>query len=256
MGRLFSVAALFGVLAVTAACYAQAAPTAAEVETKFSKILRNTKISSIKEAPAKGLYEIIAGPNVFYYSPAGEGHLIFGQVVDKNGTNLTAEIQNKLRAEFQKQQEERAQALLKNLPLDKAIKVGSGPNVVIEFTDPDCPFCRRVDDFLSKRTGVTRYVFLFPLDQLHPNARAKSIYALNSKNQAGALREIFSTKYDKGGLPITREDFEKYPDAVNRLAEGMKIGQQLGVQGTPMLFVNGSMVNGADTNKIQQLLKK
>jgi len=255
MRRFFSVAALFGVLAVTAACYAQT-PTTSEVETKFAKILRNTKITSIKEAPAKGLYEVIAGPNVFYYSPAGEGHLVFGQIVDKNGTNLTAEIQNKLRAEAQKQQEERAKAILKDLPLDKAIKVGNGPNVIIEFTDPDCPFCRRVDEFLVKRTDITRYVFLHPLDQLHPNARAKSIYALSSKDQAAALREIFSTKYDKGGLPITSADFDKHADAVERLAAGMEVGRKIGVQGTPLLFVNGSMVNGADTNKIQQLLKK
>lgn len=238
-------------------CFAQSvAPTTADVEVKFGKLLRNTKVTSIKAAPVAGLYEVTAGPNVFYYSPNGDGYLVIGQILDKAGKNLTAEVQGKLRAEFQKVQESRAQAMLKNIPLDKAVKIGNGPNTIIEFTDPDCPYCRKVDDFLAKRLDVTRYVFLNPLDQLHPNARAKSVFILNSKNQEKTFRDVFGGVYDKGGLPISTADLAKYPAETKRLAEGIRIGQELGVQGTPMLFVNGNIVNGADINRITQLLSK
>lgn len=235
-------------------CFAQG-PSAADVEAKFGKILRNTKVSTFKVSPIPGLYEVTAGPNVFYYSPEGEGHLVFGQIVNKDGKNLTAEIQGALRARFQEEQAKKAAELIKNAPLDKAVKIGNGPNVVIEFTDPDCPYCRRVDEFLAKRTDVTRYVFLNPIDQLHPQARAKSIFILSSKDKAKAFREVFGGKYDRGGLPIG-SDMSKYAAEVKRLADGMEFGNKVGVQGTPLLFVNGKMVNGADINRITQYLNE
>jgi len=235
------------------ACFGKA-PATSEVEAKFSKILRNTKVTSVRESGVVGLYEVIAGPNVFYYSPEGEGHLIFGQIVNKDGQNLTAAVQQKLRDEYAKVQEERAVEMLKSLPLDQAVTVGNGPNTIIEFTDPDCPYCRKVDEFLSKRTDITRHVFLFPLESIHPASRAKSVFILSSKDKAKAFREVFAGKYDRA-LPISASDLSKYPAENNQVNAGIKIGQELGVQGTPMLFVNGKMVNGADFNKIQQLLK-
>lgn len=232
-------------------------PTKDELQARYSKVLRNTKISSIRPSPVKGLYEVTAGPNVFYFNPDGDGLLVFGQIVDKDGKNLTAEVQERVRAEYNKVQEKRTAEILKNLPLEKAVRIGNGPNTIIEFTDPDCPYCRKLDAFLTARNDVTRYVFLFPLDQLHPKARAKSVFILNSKDTGQAFRDVFSGKYDQdGGLSITNADLAKYPSEVKRLIDGMKIGQELGVQGTPMLFVNGSMVNGADTKRISQLLKQ
>jgi thiol:disulfide interchange protein DsbC len=29
------------------------------------------------------------------------------------------------------------------LDLDKALRIGTGKTTVIEFTDPDCPYCRK-----------------------------------------------------------------------------------------------------------------
>ena len=242
-------------LAVPCFSFAGSVPTAAEVEAKFSKILRNTKVTSVKASPVPGLYEIITGPNVFYFAPEGEGHLVFGQIVDKNGVNLTASIQEKLKAEADKAKEKSSAALLRNLDLSQAVKIGNGKNIVIEFTDPDCPYCRKADNILSRRSeDVTRYVFLFPLDQLHPNARAKSVYVHSSQNKAQALHDVFAGKYDSV-LPVNNNGEAKIALATKTLESGIKAGVSLGVQGTPMLFVNGTMVNGADEAKIISLLK-
>lgn len=243
-------------VAIAGSCFAASEPTAKDVEVKFNKILRNTKVTSVKLSPIPGLYEVISGPNLFYFAPAGEGHLLFGQIVDKDGKNLTGEIQAQLKDEFQKIQGKKAAEKLKTMDLSLAVKIGNGPNTVIEFTDPDCPYCRKVDKFFTGRTDVTRYVFLNPIDQLHPQSRAKSVFILSSKDEEKALRDVFTGKYDKAGLPILSADLSAYPKESNRLVAGMKIGEELGVQGTPMLFVNGSMVNGADIAKISQLLNK
>jgi len=106
MHKFRLLAAWLVVLSSSATCLAQS-PSTDEVEKRFNKILRNTKVASIKESPIKNLYEVIAGPSVFYYSPEGEGHLIFGNIVDKNGKNLTADIQNQLRMQYQEEQEKK-----------------------------------------------------------------------------------------------------------------------------------------------------
>jgi len=237
-------------------CCAASVPTPAEIEARFAKVLRNAKVSSVRKSPIPGLYEAISGPNVFYVAPGGKGFLLFGQIVDAGGANLTAAAGRLAREEYDKKREQAAAEKLKNIKLDLAVKVCNGPNTVIEFTDPDCPYCRQMDRFLSQRSDVTRYVFLHPLDQLHPNARAKSVYILSSKDGAAALKEVFSGKYDKEPLPITFADLPKYPNATQRLVDCMETARELGIEATPMLFVNGRIVQGADTEKVDRLLKK
>lgn len=60
---------------------------------------------------------------------------MFGALVDKEGLNLT-----QIR-------------LVEELPLDKAIKIGTGPIKVVEVTDPDCPYCRKASQFLRVKTS-------------------------------------------------------------------------------------------------------
>jgi len=48
-----------------------------------------------------------------------------------------------------------------DLDLSKALVIGNGPKTVIEFTDPDCPFCRKAASYFANRTDVTKYVFLY-----------------------------------------------------------------------------------------------
>ncbi len=247
------VALLLGLM--TSACYA-GDPTPKDVQVKFSKIFSKTQVSSVEKSVIPGLYQVEAGPNVFYYAPAGEGHLIFGQIVDKNGKNLTASVMMELRAKFEKEMAAKSALVLKTLPLNQAIKIGHGPNTVIEFTDPDCPFCRRVDQFLETRTDVTRYIFLNPLDQLHPTSRAKSAWILHSSNPGKALLEVFNGKHDNDAAVNSMDNLTKYPAAAKQIAENLSWGQKVGLQGTPLLFVNGVMVNGANIPAITQNLKK
>ena len=245
--KLFITVAI-GIILSAVACNATE-PNLADIESRFGKLLRNTKVTSLKPSPVKGLYEVIAGPNVFYFSPEGEGHLLFGQIVDKDGTNLTAAVQSRLKEEFDRARKDKMAAIAKFLPLEKALKIGNGPNTVIEFTDPDCPYCRKVDEFFTKRKDVTRYIFLFPLDN-HPNAKTKALYILGNKDPGKAFHEVFTGVHDAG----LQSAFTADPGAARQLADNMKIGADLGVRGTPMLIINGNLVDGADMKRISQLL--
>jgi thiol:disulfide interchange protein DsbC len=39
------------------------------------------------------------------------------------------------------------------------------------FADPDCPYCQRLEQELQSVQDVTVYTFLFPIVDLHPDAR-------------------------------------------------------------------------------------
>lgn len=210
---------------------------------ELKKQLPNLSTPKLRQSEIPGLWEITAGDQVFYWHP--NGYLLQGEVWDvKAGKNISAEQREIARAE-------RDKALvpkIAQLPLEKAVKIGNGKNIVIEFTDPDCPYCRRTDDFLSKRDDVTRYVFLFPL-KMHKDAEAKSAYILSQTNRAAALKSVFKGAFDNVPVP----QFEL--GAVNKVQENLKLGAELGVTGTPVLIVNGTIVRGADLKKLELLLE-
>lgn len=222
---------------VTAAGFSMANDNLRMEKETLMKTFPNMKLDGFRESPLKGLYEITAGEQVFYFSP--EGYLFFGEIWTKDGKNLTAEMREKVVAER-----------INTLPLEKALKIGNGPKKVIEFTDPDCPYCRKVDNFLSKRTDVTRYVYFVPLRRIHPDAEKKARYILSQSDKDKAFRDVFEGVLD--GKPISIADGAQQ----QQLEEMEKIATGLGVRGTPALWIEGAHVNGADIQRITGLLDK
>jgi thiol:disulfide interchange protein DsbC len=230
----------FSVLAACLLSFALLSSAHGEDSQKAEKDLRNAfpqfSFDSFRESPVKDIYEIIAGDQIFYFSP--EGYLFFGEIWSKDGVSITA-----------RRKEEVMAAKAKELPLDKAVKIGSGKNVVVEFTDPDCPHCRKAYEYLSKRSDITRYVFFFPLDEIHPEASGKAKYVLCAGNPGQAYDEVMSGKLD-GRKP-------ELPAGCNKegiLNEHIKVGQRVGVRGTPAFFVNGTFISGANMPLIEKLL--
>ncbi len=137
--------------------------TSQTIEDNFKKLFPNIPVESISPTEIKGVYEIIAQNQIGYFAPE-PGYLILGEIIDKNGASLTAKRRN-----------ENIASKARDLPLDKALKIGNGKNTILEFTDPDCPYCRRASSFLSQKTDVTRYVFFLPLP-MHKDAENKVKY--------------------------------------------------------------------------------
>ena len=133
------------------------------------------------------------------------------------------------------------------LDLNKAIKVGTGKIMVIEFTDPDCPYCRKAEEFFGKRTDVTRYVFLVPLP-MHPEAPAKAQYILSAADSAKAYTAVMGGSLDR-----------KKPEGITeqgkqRLAEHEQIARNARVGGMPTFIISGLIIEGLDMGKIQKVL--
>ena len=134
-----------------------------------------------------------------------------------------------------------------DLDLDKAIKVGSGKVMVIEFTDPDCPYCRKAEEFFGKRTDVTRYVFMVPLP-MHQEAAGKAQYVLSAADAAKAYRDVMSGSLD-GKTPQGVTEKGK-----NLLEEHRRNAQKAGVNGMPTFIISGMIIEGLDMQKMQKVL--
>ncbi|MBF0464809.1 MAG: DsbC family protein [Nitrospirae bacterium] len=213
--------------------------SAETTEEAFKKVFPNVKYDTIKESPVKGLYEILVGSEIIYFDPA-TGILILGEMRMNNGKNLTSES---LMAVMKER--------VKNIPYEKGMKIGNGKNIVVEFTDPDCPYCRRAAAFLKTKKDITRYVFLYPLVQLHPDSEKKARFILCAKDKVKAFYDVLDGKYDDKEITVCNDD-----KVEATLKEYRNVGDKIGVSGsgTPFLIVNGEPVQGANLPLINKYL--
>jgi thiol:disulfide interchange protein DsbC len=135
------------------------------------------------------------------------------------------------------------------MDLNKALKIGSGKTVVIEFTDPDCPYCRQGAAFFRNRTDVTRYVFFNPLP-MHPQAKEKAQFILSSPDRAKAYEEVMSGRLDSSNLTGTTAE------GIKRFEEQMAIVQEARVESTPIFIICGRIIQGFDQRKLEAALGK
>ena len=115
-------------------------------------------------------------------------------------------------------------AALKDLA---AYTLGNGKDVYFLFTDPECPYCQRLEHKLTSiKKNVTLYVILYPLS-FHKNAKSMSRYILNQQNnesRASAMKEIAnkdtqykSAKYSSMELNILNDKIEKSIQESNKI---------------------------------------
>ena len=137
-----------------------------------------------------------------------------------------------------------------NLDFSKAITIGSGPKTVVEFTDPDCPFCRKASKYFDGRSDITRHVFFYPLPR-HPKAKEKARYILSQMDRAAAYHQVMSGKMD------SLQRFEGItPKGIQLQEEQLEIVRKQKVDSTPTFFINGRIIVGFDQKKIEEALGK
>ena len=130
----------------------------------------------------------------------------------------------------------------------KSITIGSGPKTIIEFTDPDCPFCRKASKYFDGRSDVTRHVFFYPLPS-HPKAKEKVQYVLSQKDKASAYHTIMSGKMD------AVQKFEGITSRGIKLQEEQQeIARKRQIDSTPTFMINGRIIVGFDQKRIEEAL--
>jgi len=225
------LASLLAVISISAV----ASSSIDDFKGRFTKAYPKTQLSSVETTAIPGVYEVTMGRNIAYVSEDTR-YFMFGTLYDmKTSTDLTANKRElAARVDFSK------------LPLKNAIviKNGNGKRSVAVFTDPDCPYCLQLHKELSGVKDATIYVFLFPLDGLHPQASAKAKAIWCAKDKSKALDDWFLM----GKLP----DSESCDTPID---SNVKLGESFGINGTPtLIFKNGKLAPGtrsaADINKL------
>lgn len=191
------------------------------------------KVESITKTPYGGLYEVFMGGQIVYTDEKLTFLIAEGRLVDpKTKKDVTGERLDELtKIDFN------------SLPLDQAIKVvkGNGSRKLVVFSDVDCPFCKRLEqNELSNISDVTVYTFLYPIEQLHPDAAAKSKSIWCASNRVKAWNDwIFNNK-----LPASTGNCEVPLERVGELA------RKFGITSTPtLIFSDGKRMLGAQPYK-------
>jgi len=203
------------ILAGCAAIQPAAAPSTADVEARFRQAMPKTQVTEVRVAPVSGLYEVAAGRNVFYVDSEVK-YIVMGSIYDiANQLDLTTVRAGELnRIDFAQLPEKAA----------IVIKQGTGQHKVAVFSDPDCPFCKKIEPELAKLQDTTIYVYLMPLP-MHTDAARKSAAVWCDKDPAAAWRSLMISGKEPGGgakcgLPI---------------ADVAKVAKAYGIKATPTL---------------------
>ena len=216
-----------------AAGFSNACADEASIRKAFEATYPKMKLESINKTQFPGLYEVVMDGSIFYTDESFNWFIVEGRLVDpKSRKDLTSPRLEALR-----------QVDFNSLPLDQAIKVikGNGARKVAVFSDPDCPFCRKLEkEGLATITDVTVYTFLFPLEGLHPKAADKAKVIWCAPDRVKAWNDwILNGQLPKSGA-----------DCSTPLEKNASLGRKLGISSTPtLIFENGKRLNGAYPTK-------
>ncbi|QLI60532.1 DsbC family protein (plasmid) [Aeromonas media] len=214
-----------------------------KLKTTFSQI----QVTGFEPSYVPGVFELTTGNNTYYFYPGSNGQdgvLIFGEMYDAQGNNLT-----------QVAREKRLDKAMATLPMDSALLVGNKTGSVefYEITDPECPYCERYDTWVKQQpfANQLKRKIIFLMNNGHPGERREVEHIICSDDKNKALDDAFKNTPDN---PVIT-DWKTCPEAEAVIAEHQKIVQAVGAQGTPAFIINGKMVTGFSEAQILDAIK-
>lgn len=235
---------LFGSLAIAGNAFSQESSpqslskAATLAQEQLKQTFTNLTFEDFGPSPIKGpIYQANAGGRMVYYAPESE-HILFAAIYDRSGVNVTALAQDAA-----------ARKRIAGIDRSKALVIGPpGAPEVIEFTDPDCPYCRALDRFWATKAAEGKPVrrLIFFVSGIHPTAASKAEHILCAKNSETTFRALY------GGAAPAR--LEQCPEGHARLAAHDAAVKAIGLSGTPTLILDGKLISGFQQDEIEAWL--
>ena len=202
----------------------------AQIRKVVEEKLGGVKVEGVQPGPL-GLWEVRfrAGDGVrIVYTDATASHIILGKIYQtKTDKDLTEDRLRRLNA-----------IKFESLPLDQAVKVqrGNGKRTLVMFSDPYCPYCQQFEQTLQEINDITIYVFMFPVIRPQLADHSKAVWCSSDRQKAWL------------DLALRHKAPEAKASCANPVAKNLELGQKLGVNSTPTLYLaNGERVAGAMT---------
>lgn len=169
-----------------------------------------------------------------------------------------------------------------NIPVEKSPRKGAAEPLVtiVEFSDFQCPACKQfamkaVPEILRKYEGKVQFVYKhYPLD-FHEYALGAAVVAEEVRAQKGdeafwKFHDMVYENQDKLSPEFLNEaasklgvDMDKLQKVLadennahkNRIKEDVDLGDKVGVEGTPFVYVNGVLFS-PDGDDLMELIEK
>ena len=204
-----------------------ASPEVAAIRKALEEKFPGAEIRHVAKTDYLGLYEAMLD-DTLVYTDAKAAYVFIGALYDTNTKqNLTEQRTRRLN-----------RVAVDKLPYDLAFKrvKGDGSRTLVIFSDADCPFCHRLEKELAKLDNVTIWTFLFPIDQLHPDAARKSKQIWCAPDKVKAWDAFFAS----GKLPDNKGD------CGDPVAKTQALGNSMKINATPtLIFADGTLIPGA-----------
>jgi thiol:disulfide interchange protein DsbC len=226
---IHSVIAIAGALLLSGmtAVAADVDPELEAVRAKISSMFSSIEPGHVNPSPIDGWYTVQKGSIIAYISDDGR-YLLQGDLIDLDlQVNLSEQSRTSARRD-----------LVQSLADDESILFSPADtkHSVTVFTDIDCTYCRKlhseIDQYLDRGIAV-RYV-LYPRNGRSSRAWSTSEDVWCSANRGDALT---AAKLDR--------KFETSACDASMIARHYKLGQDVGLNGTPAIVLDdGTLIGG------------
>jgi thiol:disulfide interchange protein DsbC len=217
-----------------------AAFSASAEEARIRQALQNRfpnmTVQSVTKAPFAGLYEVVLDGEIVYTDSKVE-YFFGGNIYDIRTLpprNLTQDANNRLVVVTLAGSQEQA---------IKRVK-GNGKRILYTFEDPNCGYCKRLQQELEKVTDVTIYTFLLPILSQDSVEKSRAVWCAPDRAKAWddlMLRAVLPEGSKACNTPIERN---------------LQLMRRFGIRGTPAIYLaNGQHIGGfIPAEKLEQAL--
>ncbi|MGD8587628.1 MAG: DsbC family protein [Chromatiales bacterium] len=205
---------------------AEESPEIQQVRTAVNKLIPNGKVDAVEPSPVAGIYEVLVGTQLYYVSKDGK-YLFNGKLYDLDKReDLTSPKTQKVKLDAINAAGEENMIIFAPENYQHTITV---------FTDIDCGYCRKLHSEIDQYNdlGIRVRYLSFPRAGVGSPSYNKAVSVWCADNRQEALTQA------KAGKEIDSKECD------NPVKEQMELGQAVGVNGTPALFLeNGEMLPG------------
>ena len=226
------------------------------------------KIISVKPTEALGMSEVTAVANtpqgqqvVKFFVTGDGGHAIMGNLMPFGADPFAKARETLAKSAF---------GATKG-PKDSKLQI-------VEFADLECPACKvalPVVQKLQEDFPQAKFVFQsFPLEQLHPWAARAAQYldCIHAQSDEAAWNFIEAVYSHQGEITNdnVKEKLDKYvalanqdpakiaacsesPEAITHVRQSIALANEMGVNQTPTIYINGRSIQGVNPQEYDQL---
>ncbi|MDH5446643.1 MAG: DsbC family protein [Gammaproteobacteria bacterium] len=194
-----------------------------KIKAMLAKQMPGLKVTEINKTPLKGIYEVIMPPQIIYVS-SDANYVISGNLINANtGDNLTLPQRDKVRAQAVDMLGEKSMIVFAPKKTKHTITV---------FTDIDCGYCRKLHKEVAEynKLGIAVRYTAFPRAGIGSESYKKAVSVWCASDRKAAMTKA------KNGQNVPDKDCK------NPVADHYRMGEQLGISGTPALVTESGQV--------------